>query len=258
MVDSFLFFAESVYLCTIMIEKLEGIVLCSFKYNDKKNIVHIYTKQRGRMSFLIPAVRSKKSTVSQVLFQPMSLVEFEAEVKSKSSLHVIKEAKLWAPFVSIPYDPYKSGIALFLAEFLFRALKEEADNAALYAYLVHSVRWLDSCDQSFANFHLVFLMRLSRFLGLYPYVESYRPGDFFDLLNACFCPNQPLNCAFLVPQEALHIHNLMRMRFDTMHMFTMNRIERNRCLEVILSYYRLHLPDFPELKSLSVLKELFV
>ncbi len=252
------FFGERVYLCGIMIEKLEGIVLCSFKYNDKKNIVHIYTKQRGRMSFLIPAVRSKKTTVSQVLFQPMSLVEFEAEIKPKASLHVIKEAKLWYPFRSIPYDPYKSGIALFLAEFLFRALKEEADNEALYAYLIHSVQWLDTCSTSFANFHLVFLMRLSRFLGLYPYVESYHPGDFFDMLNACFSSSQPQNGTFLVPQEAVHIHNLMRMRFDTMYMFAMNRTERNRCLEVILAYYRLHLPDFPELKSLPVLKELFV
>ena len=241
-----------------MIQKLEGVVLYSFKYNDKRNIVHVYTKQGGRMSFLIPAVRSKRSTVSLVLFQPLSLVEFEAEVKPKSSLHVIKEAKLWCPFQSIPYDPFKSGIALFLAEFLFRALKEESDNDALYAYLVHSVRWLDSSEGNFANFHLVFLMRFSRFVGLYPYVESYHPGDYFDLLNACFCSGQPYNGAFLVPQEALHIHNLMRMRFDTMHLFAMSRVERNQCLDVILSYYRLHLPDFPELKSLAVLKELFV
>ena len=241
-----------------MIEKLEGIVLCSFKYNDKKNIVHIYTRQRGRMSFLIPATRSKKSTVSQVLFQPVSLVEFEAEVKPKSSLHVVKEAKLWCPFRSIPYDPYKSGIALFLAEFLFRALKEETDNAALYAYLIYSVRWLDGCELSFANFHLVFLMRLSRFLGLYPYVESYHPGDYFDLLNAAFSSSQPLHGAFIHPQDAVHIHTLMRMRYDTMHLFALNRMERNRCLDVILHYYRLHLPDFPELKSLPVLKELFV
>ena len=240
-----------------MIQKLEGVVLCSFKYNDKRNIVHIYTKQGGRMSFLIPAVRSRKSTVNSVLFQPLSVVEFEAEVKPKSSLHVIKEAKLWCPFQSVPYIPFKSGIALFLAEFLFRALKEESDNEVLYSYLVHSVRWLDSSDGNFANFHLVFLMRFSRFVGLYPYVESYHSGDYFDLLNACFTSGRPYHGAFLVPQEAVHIHNLMRMRFNTMHMFAMNRVERNRCLEVILSYYRLHIPDFPELKSLSVLKELF-
>ena len=193
-----------------------------------------------------------------MLFQPLSLVEFEAEVRLKSTLHTIKEAKLWYPFQTIPYDPYKSGIALFLAEFLFRALREETDNEALYAYLVHSIQWLDSCERSFANFHLVFLMRLSRFLGLYPYVETYQEGDYFDMLNACFTPQQPLTGVYVLPQEAVHIHNLMRMRYETMHLFAMNRLERNRCLDVIIAYYRLHLPDFQELKSLPVLKELFV
>ncbi len=38
----------------------------------------------------------------------------------------------------------------------------------------------------------------------------------------------------------------------------MSRQERNRCVEVIISYYRLHMPDFPELKTLPILKELFV
>ncbi len=248
---------EKMYLCRTMIQKMSGIVLCSFKYNDKKNIVHLYTEQNGRMSFLIPAVRSRKSTVNNVLFQPLSLVEFEADIRPKSTIHPIKEAKLWYPFQTLPYDPYKSGIALFLAEFLMRALKEEVANQSLYAYLVHSIQWLDACEQNFANFHLVFLMRLSRFLGLFPYIENYQPGDYFDLQNACFTSLQPVSGMFLRPQEASHIHILMRMRYDTMHLFAMNRMERNYCLNVIVAYYRLHIPEFPELKSLPVLQELF-
>ena len=52
-------------------------------------------------------------------------------------------------------------------------------------------------------------------------------------------------------------HNLlMRMNYETMHLFTMSRLERNRCLVIMNDYYRLHLPDFPVLKSLDVLKEL--
>lgn len=83
------------------------------------------------MSFLIPASRSRKSAVNGLLFQPLSLVEFEADIRPRSGLHPIREAKSWQPFQSLPYDPYKSAIALFLAEFLYRALKEEAENAPL-------------------------------------------------------------------------------------------------------------------------------
>jgi len=47
------------------------------------------------------------------------------------------------------------------------------------------------------------------------------------------------------------------MDFATMHLFRLTRAERARLLEVIVRYYRLHLPAFPELRSLSVLHELY-
>ena len=100
-------------------------------------------------------------------------------------------------------------------------------------------------------------MRLSRFLGLYPNLDGYAEGCYFDLLNACFVSAPPAHGMFVFPDEASRIRNLMRMNYDTMRLFGMNRMERNRCLDIINEYYRLHLPDFPELKSLRVLQELF-
>lgn len=241
-----------------MFQKITGVVLHTLKYNDSSNIVDIYTREEGRMSFLVKIPRSKKSGVRSVLFQPLAIVELEADVRPNTSLHRVKEVKSLYPFSSLPYHPYKSSIAMFLAEFLFRALKEEAPNVPLFIYLQHSILWLDECgERSFVNFHLVFLMRLSRFLGLYPNVDDYVPGCYFDMLNACFTPLLPTGGTFLKPEEASRIRLLLRMNYDTMHLFQMNRMERNRCLMVINDYYRLHLPDFPILKSLDVLKELF-
>ena len=241
-----------------MYQKLTGIVLHTLKYNDTSNIVDIYTEQVGRASFLVKIPRSRKSGVSSVFFQPLSMVELEADVRPTSNLHRIREAKQLYPFRSLPYHPYKSCIAMFLAEFLYRALKEEASNEPLFAYLTYSIRWLDECEgRPFSNFHLVFLMRLSRFLGLYPNVEDYTEGCYFDMLNACFTPFLPKGGAFLKPDEASRIRLLLRMNYETMHLFGMSRMERNRCLMVINDYYRLHIPDFPLLRSLDVLKELF-
>jgi len=240
-----------------MLQKNRGIVLHSIKYNDNSNIVEIYTELSGRASFLVNLPRSKKSAVKSVLFQPLSIIEFEADYRPTSNLHRVKEAKSYYPFSSLPYDPYKSAIALFIAEFLYRAVREETENRPLFAYLVHSIQWLDEQNKGFANFHLVFLMRLSRFLGLYPNLEDYRDGDYFDLLNACFTIKKPFHGSFIEPDEASRLVKLMRMNYDTMHLFAMNRVERSRCLLIINDYYRLHLPEFPALKSLDVLKELF-
>jgi len=240
-----------------MLQKTRGIVLHSMKYNDNSNIVEIYTELSGRASFLVNLPRSKKSAVKSVLFQPLSIIEMEADYRPTSNLHRVKEAKSYYPFSSLPYDPYKSAIALFIAEFLYRAVREEVENRPLFAYLVHSIQWLDEQDKGFANFHLVFLMRLSRFLGLYPNLEDYHDGNYFDLLNACFTIKKPFHGSFIEPDEASRLVKLMRMNYDTMHLFAMNRVERSRCLLIINDYYRLHLPEFPALKSLDVLKELF-
>ena len=241
-----------------MLQKTVGIVLHSLKYNDTSNIVDIYTEHTGRASFIVPVPRSRKAAVKSVLFQPLSIIEFEADFRPNTTLYKIKEAKSFYPFTSLPYDPFKSAMALFLAEFLYRAVREETENRPLFAYLHHSIVWLDTCSDGYANFHLVFLMRLSRFLGLYPNLDNYSRGDYFDLLNACFTPLRPqIHSSYINPDEAERLSQLMRMNYETMHLFAMNRTERARCLTIINDYYRLHLPDFPVLKSLAVLQELF-
>ena len=160
-----------------MLQKTKGIVLHTLKYNDTSIIVDMYTELSGRASFLVTVPRSRKAAVKSVLFQPLSFIEFEADYRPNATLYRVKEAKSFYPFSSIPYDPYKSSMALFLSEFLYRAIREEAENRPLFAYLQHSIIWLDECGDGFANFHLVFLMRLSRFLGLYPNLEDYHTLD---------------------------------------------------------------------------------
>ena len=157
--------------------------------------------------------------------------------------------------LTIENSPDKMAITLFLAEFLYHALRgEQQPDQQLFDYMKHSFLWLDAATDSYANFHLSFLMHLSRFLGFYPNLEVH---PYFDLREGSFCDVPPLHGDFLRPDEASRIHDMMRMDYQNMHLFRMNRIDRNRCLDVMLDYYRLHLPSFPELKSLSVLQELF-
>lgn len=241
-----------------MLQRISGIVLRTVKYKDTSFIADVYTNVMGRTSFMVSLSKSRKSTVKSVLFQPLALVELEADIRPHTSIHKIKEAKSYHPFSSLPYDPYKSAITLFLAEFLYRILREEIENRPLFAYLYHSIVWLDECRSGFSNFHLIFLIRLSRFLGFYPNLEGYTQGCYFDLLNACFTPFRPSGHSYYIgPSETAQLLTLTRIKYETMHLLTLNRTERIHCLTLIEQYYRLHLPDFPELKSLDVLKELF-
>ena len=245
------------YLCTVMLTKTQAIVLHSLKYGESRLIVDMFTRAFGRQSFIVSIPKTAKSKIKKQFFQPLTLLEIETDLRPKLQLQKLNDVRLLSPFASIPFEPDKLAISLFVAEFLYYALRSEQRNELLYDYLENSIMWLDGQQTNFANFHLVFLLRLTRFLGFYPNLDDYEDGDYFDLRESEFMRNPPVHRDFLHPEEAQKVQLMMRMDFPTMHLFRMSHDDRNRLLEVSIKYYRLHLPDFPEMKSIEVLQALY-
>ena len=240
-----------------MLTKTQAIVLHAIKYGETRLIVDMFTKVFGRQAFIVSIPKTPKGKVKKQFFQPLTILEIETDIRPRQQLQKLHDVRLAAPFASIPFEPDKLAISLFVAEFLYYALRTEQRNELLYEYLENSIVWLDGQQSSFANFHLVFLLRLTRFLGFYPNLDDYKDGDYFDLRESVFMPMPPVHRDFLHPEEAQKVQLMMRMDFPTMHLFRMSHQERNRLLEVSLKYYRLHLPDFPEMKSIEVLQALY-
>ncbi len=240
-----------------MVEKFEGIVLRTLKYNDSLMIADIYTAQRGRMSFLVPVSHSKRSRVRSVLFQPLSMLSFTAAVKTGRTLSRIGEVQPYSMYSSINNDVVKSAIALYLAELLSHALREDGRDDSLFTFLDRSFTLFDNLEHGYADFHLVFMVQLLRFLGIYPNLENYTPGCYFDLAQGCATREHPLHPHFLLPDDALPFVNLLRTGYDSMHLLLLNRKLRGEYLATLSMYYQLHVPEFPELKSAAVLRELF-
>lgn len=240
-----------------MLTKTEALVLRHVKYGDNRMIVDLFTRECGRMSFAVTVSRSSRGGVRRQMLSPLSLIEAECDISRRARLQKLRAVRLAVPLPSIQAEPRKLSIGMFVAEFLCHALRGEQQGGRLFDYISDCLQWLDGREEGFANFHLVFLMRLSRFLGFFPNLDGYTPGCCFDLRSGCFCASVPLHRDVLLPQEAALIRLMMRMNFSTMHLFRMSRTERNRMVEVIIQYYRIHIPDFPELRSLAVLRELF-
>ena len=240
-----------------MITKTRAIVLRVLKYGEQKMIIDLFTESDGRVSIVTHIPKTPKGKMKKQYFQPLNLLEVELDIRPKTQLQHLRDARIAEPYASIPFDPYKLSIALFLAEFLYYSTRGEQQNEALFAYLQHSILWLDGCKESFANFHLVFMMRMSRFIGFFPYIEDYQQGDYFDMRAASFTAHAPLHTDFLDQEDSSRINTLMRMNYESMHLFKMSHDDRNRIVDVLITYYRLHVPDFPELKSLGVMKDLW-
>ncbi len=240
-----------------MQEKIRGIVLRTVKYGDNGLIIDMFTERHGRRSFVTSIAHGRRNT-GNALWRPLAMLEFEADLRqSGSKLPRPKDARIYYNNVELTFHPVKSTLAMFLTEFLCHALKGESEERTLYAYLEHSFRWLDASENNYANFHLVFLMRLTRFLGIFPNLESDSPLNYFDLTAGCFCKSQPMHSHFLPPADAIQLLSLFRMNYDNMRCFRMSRHDRWRILEVLNDYYRLHIPGFPEVKSLEILREVF-
>lgn len=240
-----------------MLVKTHAIVLNTLRYGDSQVIVTLFTESHGRLSFIQKASRSPRCAVKRQLFQPLTLLDVEFDYRPSRGLLRIKEASIGVPFVSLPFDPCKLSIALFLAEFTANGTVSEQSDRALYAFLYYSVRWIDACRGGFGNFHIVYMLHVTRFMGFYPDLAGYAPGACFDLRGGCFVGCAPSHADWLAPEEAGRIRTLMRLSYSTMHLMRLTREQRNRIVEVILHYYRLHVPSFPEMKSLPVLRELF-
>mgnify|MGYP000632895986 CR=1 FL=1 len=97
-----------------MQEKTQGVVLRTLKYNDNSLIVDIYTATRGTVSFMVKLPKSRKATLKGVFFRPLSILEIDFDYRQKSALQRIRDVRFDYTYQSLPYDPYKSSIALFL------------------------------------------------------------------------------------------------------------------------------------------------
>ena len=241
-----------------MYEKLRGVVLNTIRYSDKHNIVHIYTDGRGLMSFAVPQGKTHAARMRNALLMPLSLVDLEAQVRPGRELSMLRELRRNFPLATLYSDPVKNAIALFISELLTHVIQEPEGNDPLFRYIEQSVQLLEQLPDHTANFHICFLYHLGAHLGIQPNVESFRLGYWFDMTDGVFVPAAVRGHMHLQPQEAQVIHLLSRMTFSNMRLFRFSRDERNRLLDVLISYYRLHNAAIGTLRSPDILKQLFV
>lgn len=240
-----------------MYQKVQGIVLNTVNYNDKYSLAQIYTNSLGRVTYMVPRSTGKTSKVKRALFSPLAVLEIEAEHRSSRDVHRIKEARLVFPLHSVSTNLGKASMIFFLSEFLTKILKDVNESNSLFQYLLSSVQVLEYAEKSIANFHLVFILNLTRFLGFYPNLEEYSQGDYFDMLNGVFVNKQPIHKHFVTQNDSYALSRLARINYENMHLFRFSRQDRINIINRILEYYRIHLHDFPPIKSLEVLHELF-
>ena len=236
--------------------KARGIVLGTLKYGEKGVIVHLLTDVCGRQSYMIQGVRPTAKGSKMALLQPMFTLEFEGLTSSKMSMHRMKDMVPGMVLHSTPFDVRKSTMALFMAEVLYRLVKESEESSSLFEFVWASIAALDALEEGIANFHLWFLANLSRPLGLSPDNE-YSDGAWLDIRDGHFTPNALIPSFALSPENARILHDMLECDVRYLGEIGLNRTERVEFLEAMLRYYSYHLESIRQVESIRVLREVF-
>ncbi|RZN84673.1 MAG: DNA repair protein RecO [Winogradskyella sp.] len=239
-----------------MLIKSNIIVLSKIKYKDYDIIVRAYTKHRGTVSYLIKGglKSSKTNRAKSVYFQPLMQLAVEENFKPNQSLHYLKDIKSNYIYKTLYSNVYKSAIVMFLSELMAMVLKEEEENADLFHFIETAFQYLDNED-NFANFHLLFLLRLSRYLGFQP-DESKESTNFFNLRTGYF-ETQSEGHYSVSGKNLTLLKQLLGINFDAVSIIKINALERHSFLDMLLLYFELHLEGFKKPKSLKILSEVF-
>jgi DNA repair protein RecO (recombination protein O) len=190
------------------------------------------------------------------LLQPMFPVEFEGLETPKAEMHRLRDLRAAMTLRTVAFDARKSVIALFMAETLYRLVRETEPNAPLFDFLWEGVRALEAMERGTANFHLWFLVRLSAFLGFYPGNE-YVDGGWFDIVEGLFVRRAPSHRLALAPQNAALLATMMVYPADELHTVALSGSRRSEFLSGMLAYFSYHLDQTDNIRSVQILREIF-
>lgn len=235
----------------------KAIVLRTLRYSDSRLIVSLYTEHYGMITSMVRIASSSRGRGGIAIWQLLNILELNVDFRGNSDFQKIGEVCIAAPWKDIPYNPVKACVSMYLAEFLYNCLRNEGENAAIFSFLENSLCWLDETEKGIANFHLVMMLKMTRFLGFWPNTDEYCKTGYFDLIKGTFAPLVPQHGQYITSEEAKYIPYILKIDYANAERLKLSRKERWHMLEVILHYYQLHVPSFAELKSLEILKETF-
>lgn len=239
-----------------MLHKVRGIVLKTTNYSESSVIVQVFTDKFGMQSYLINGVKKPKAKIKVNMLQSLHLLDMVVYHKANTSIQRVSEVRQVPVFKTIPYDIVKTSIVIFLNEVLYKSIRQQSADENLFDYIFNSVAWFDENDELNPNFHLSFLLKLTRFLGFSPNEKRRTDQIYFDLQEGEFLSSVPVHSNYLQLENALGFISLFNTPLEKISEIKMSNVQRRFLLDKILVFYTLHTASFGEVQSHKILETL--
>ena len=233
-----------------------GIVFKSIKYSETSLILDVFTREKGMRSFIVSGVRSSKSKNKASLYQHLNIIDLVAYDKD-DKLARIKECKIEHYYQKVSFDVVRSSIGLFMLEVCKNTIIEKEENKELFDFIYSRLRHLDgNAPENLTLFPLKFLLELSKLVGFMPFNNFNERTPYFDLYNGRYVEDD--SGKYISNRSASHaIFQIDQTEIDKLTTLSIPKDVRNKVMDDLIIYYRLHIEQFKELKTLEVLRTIF-
>jgi len=230
--------------------KSRAIALSYLKQGESSIIAKIFTEEKGLQSFIVKGVRAKKAKKKLSLFQPLQLLSINATHLPKNSLQYISEIALEHTQISDGIDMKKNFLSIFVAEVISKVLLENEKDKALFKFIWELQIDLNSLEKINPNFPLIFLIRLSEYLGFSPSKEEVN-GVYFNMeLGGFTNNNQQLNY-YVEKDNSSYLRELLENKD-----INIPYQNRNQILLHLIQYYKLQHHELKNMTSHLIIESL--
>lgn len=222
-----------------MIFKTRGIVFRFTKFKETSIIATIFTDVFGLQAYIVNGVRSKTAKNKIALYQPLTLLNLVVYHRPNANIERIREISCLYPYLSLNSDVKKSTIAMFITELLNKTVRDESHANEIFEFLYRSLMEMDVLEEGYENFHLIFMLKLCRYLG-------------FGVYNV----NEILGGRVAGQETENLLSKLLTAEYHSS--LSITNVQRRTILDLLLKFYAEHMENFGEIKSVQVLRDVLM
>ncbi|MBE9487962.1 MAG: DNA repair protein RecO [Bacteroidetes bacterium] len=238
--------------------KSRAIILHTIKHGESGHIVYMYSEHHGRIACYVNSTRTGRPTIgkTKISLQPLTIIDYVGKPNNKGDFHRILQAKRAYLADGLMFDIHKSTVALFMAEIMYKIIRDTEPNPKFFDFLITSITTLDKMESGESNFHMYFMAKLLSFLGYTPQ-NNYEKDTYLDMLLGKFVVIKPQHPNFFEKKETFLFAQISVSNPEKLGEIKCSRTLRINLLNGIISYISLHHETRYNIASLKILSEIF-
>lgn len=147
--------------------RTDAVVLRSMDYGETSRIVHLFTREHGRVGVMARGARSPRSRFGSTL-EPMSWIQAVIHYKPGRDLQTLSECSHMESFPHIGRSLQRIALGVRTIELTGALMQDGQANPLVFDLQVDALRMINQAPERVENVWPFFAMRLAGILGLSP------------------------------------------------------------------------------------------